>query len=99
MDSATLSSIFEIGMLTCFGASWPFAVLKTYRSKSVGGKSVLFIWLVLTGYISGVFFKAFGRLDWVVALYVFNAILVATDLALYYRYRHGGARPATADSR
>ena len=36
-------SIFEAGMLICFGASWPFAVMKTYKTKSVKGKSRLFL--------------------------------------------------------
>ena len=26
-------SIFEAGMMICFGASWPIAVYKTYKAK------------------------------------------------------------------
>ena len=40
-------SFFEAGMLICFGASWPFAVAKTYKSKSVKGKSRLFLSLII----------------------------------------------------
>ena len=27
-------SIFEAGMIFCFGASWPFALYKTFKTKS-----------------------------------------------------------------
>ena len=30
-------SIFEAGMMVCFGASWPIAALKTYKCKCVLG--------------------------------------------------------------
>ena len=36
-------SIFEAIMLICFGASWPAAVYKTYTTKNVEGKSLLFL--------------------------------------------------------
>jgi len=87
VDAEALRTVFEIGMLFCFGISWPFAVMKTYRSKSIGGKSVVFLWFVFFGYVSGVLFKVFGTLDWVIALYALNGIMVATDMSLYYHYR------------
>ena len=96
MDTATLGTVFETGMLACFGASWPVAVWKTYRSKNVSGKSALFIWLILAGYVSGSLFKILGRLDWVLALYIFNLVMVLTDLVLYYRYRGRTPGPETA---
>ena len=82
-----MAAFFEAGMLVCFGVSWPFAVLKTYRSKSVGGKSILFLWLIFFGYVSGATAKLVGEMTWVIALYALNGLLVATDIALYYRYR------------
>ncbi|MHC5056525.1 MAG: hypothetical protein ACYTKD_17655 [Planctomycetota bacterium] len=82
-----MAAYFEAGMLVCFGISWPFAVLKTYRSKSVGGKSILFLWLIFLGYVSGATAKVLGEMTWVIALYALNGILVATDIALHYRYR------------
>jgi len=87
-----LATVFEIGMLTGFGVSWPFAVWKTWSTKCVQGTSVVFLWCILLGYVSGVLFKVFGRPDAVIALYVFNALMVATDIALYYMYR-GRGRP------
>ena len=50
-------NIFEAGMLLCFGASWPAAVLKTYRTKNVEGKSLVFLSLILIGYICGMINK------------------------------------------
>ena len=37
-------SVLEAGMMICFGASWPFQVAKTYKTKEVKGKSILFIY-------------------------------------------------------
>jgi hypothetical protein len=90
-------------MLVGFGVSWPFAVWKTYTSKSVKGKSILFLWFVFLGYASGVLHKVFYNPDPVVVLYVFNGILVGTDILLYYRYSGreapapaGGTQPGSA---
>lgn len=81
-------SIYEILMLICFGASWPFAVLKTYRTKNVKGKSVLFLSLILVGYICGIIHKCIYKPDAVVWLYVLNLILVGTDLILWFKYKN-----------
>ena len=83
-------SIYEALMLVCFGASWPVAVLKTYRTKNVKGKSRLFLWLVIIGYICGMIHKVLFNFDLVFYLYVLNTLLVATDLLLVYRYRKLG---------
>ncbi len=83
---------FEAGMLLCFGASWPAAVMKTYRTKNVGGKSLLFLSLILIGYICGMINKIlnFGY-NYVFWLYVLNFALVFCDFVLYFRYRDGEA--------
>lgn len=80
-------SVFEAGMLLCFGASWPFAVLKTYRTKVVKGKSRLFLSLVIVGYICGMINKILNSMDIVFWLYVINLLLVSTDLVLCLKYR------------
>ena len=81
-------SIFEAGMLLCFGASWPAAVVKTYKTKNVKGKSKLFLWLVILGYVFGMLHKILYNFDLVFYLYVLNLLLVASDLVLVYRYRN-----------
>ncbi len=80
-------SIFEAIMMLCFGASWPFQVAKTYKTKNVAGKSILFLWLVMIGYVSGMIHKVLHNPDWVIYLYLLNLLLVATDTFFYYRYK------------
>ena len=78
-------SIYEIIMLICFGAAWPFAIYKSYTSKSVQGKSALFLVIVLVGYVAGILNKVFYHFDNVVYLYGLNMVMVAIDLVLYIR--------------
>ena len=80
-------SIFEAGMLICFGASWPFAVIKTYKSKSVKGKSKLFLFLIIIGYIFGMINKIINSMDIVFWLYVVNLLLVSTDFYFCIVYK------------
>lgn len=73
-------------MLVCFGVSWPISIGKALRTKKVEGKSPVFMALICLGYLSGILHKILFSLDWVVALYAINLLMVATDLVLYYRY-------------
>jgi hypothetical protein len=81
-------SIFEIGMLVCFGSSWPFAVYKTYTTKNVKGKSILFLGLIFLGYVFGMIHKFFYSYDFVIFLYLLNGLLVLSDIILYFQYRN-----------
>ena len=78
-------SIFEIGMLVCFGFAWPTAIHKSIKSKSIEGKSLLFIYVILIGYMFGIVHKFTNNLDIVVVLYIVNLLMVFTDLMLYYK--------------
>ncbi len=82
-------SVFEGIMMFCFGFSWPFSILKTWKSKSSGSKSYLFMWLVIIGYAAGIVHKYLYSWDWVVALYAVNAAMVFADCCLccYFDYR------------
>lgn len=80
-------SIFEAGMMVCFGVSWPIAAYKTFKSKSVGGKSLSFSCLVFVGYICGLLHKFLYNLDWVVCLYLINMFFLTLDMGLYLRYK------------
>ena len=79
--------IFEILMLICFGSSWPFAILKSLRTKSAAGKSILFLLLVFVGYAFGIAYKLMKPLDAVIWLYVLNSSMILTEIILYFRYR------------
>ena len=82
----------EAAMLICFGASWPFAIVKAIRAKNPAGKSYLFAALVVAGYIAGstARFMREGA-DGVFFLYIFDMLMVLTDtaLCLHYRKRNG----------
>lgn len=77
--------IFESIMLLCFGMSWPISVYKSIRSRSTKGKSVVFITVIILGYISGIVGKIVNdQLSYVLALYCLNLVVVSIDLVLYY---------------
>ncbi len=80
-------SIFEAGMMVCFGVSWPIAAYKTFKAKCTGGKSFAFSCLILTGYILGITHKILYSLDWVILLYILNMIFLLLDMFLYWKYR------------
>lgn len=74
-------------MLVCFGAAWPFSIYKSWKTRQIAGKSVLFLAVVFLGYVAGIIHKVFYALDGVVVLYALNALMVLTDMILYYRNR------------
>jgi len=78
-------SIFEVLMLTCFGAAWPSSIYKSYTSRTSRGKSLPFLIIIFTGYIAGIFHKILYNPDWVVYLYVLNGGMILVDIVLYAR--------------
>ena len=85
--------LFEFLMLFCFGFSWPFSIVKSWRSKSAKGKSVMFMLLVELGYVFGIIHKVFFNYNWVIWAYVALFLLVGIDIALYFRnVRHDRIR-------
>jgi uncharacterized membrane protein YbjE (DUF340 family) len=78
-------SIFEIIMMVCFGAAWPFSIWKSYKTRQTGGKSLSFLLVVLVGYTAGILNKIFYSWDNVVWLYVLNMIMVSIDTGLFLR--------------
>ncbi|NOY80731.1 MAG: hypothetical protein GXP31_06975 [Kiritimatiellaeota bacterium] len=78
-------SVFEVIMVLCFGLAWPFSIVKSYRSRNNAGKSLLFLYTVFVGYVSGVVHKFLYALDAATALYALNGMMVFIDICLYYR--------------
>jgi len=79
---------FESVMLVCFGLSWPISVYKSLVSKSVAGKSGVFMAAILLGYVAGILGKILGgQLNYVLVLYIINFIMVSLDLCLFLRNR------------
>ena len=78
-------SVFELGMLICFGISWPISVLKSYRMRTTKGKSLPFTLAIIIGYLMGITHKLLYSRDIVLVMYVINLLMVSADLALYFR--------------
>ena len=78
-------SVFELGMLVCFGAAWPASIIKSFKSRSTSGKSLFFLIILFTGYILGILHKLIYRYDFVIFMYILNALMVFTDIMLYFR--------------
>ena len=82
-----IAELFEILMIFLFGCSWPANVIKSYKSRTAKGKSLLFLVLILTGYLCGIAGKFIsGTFKWyVMFFYVLNTVMVTADLILYFR--------------
>lgn len=87
MDAVQLC---EIGMLVAFGASWPFNIMKSWRSRTAKGKSVVFEFIVVFGYLVGLLgkFIAYSRTGvWAYSIWFYFAdiAMVVIDIVLYFR--------------
>lgn len=78
-------SPFEIIMLICFGAAWPFSIAKSWRTREHAGKSLAFLCVIFVGYIAGTVHKFAYNYDHVVYLYMLNGVMVAVDIAVHLR--------------
>ena len=77
--------ILEFLMLICFCVSWPFSIIKSYRSRSTSGKSFFFMLLIIMGYVFGIIHKIVNGFDWVSWAWVAGLSLVCIDMVLYWR--------------
>ncbi len=90
-----MAEITEVIMIVCFGASWPFNVIKSYRARTAKGKSPVFLCLIIIGYIAGIVSKflneaymaAIGEKWYVLFFYFLNLLMVSADLIIYFRNR------------
>lgn len=80
-------SIWEAGMLVCFGAAWPISIVRSYVSRSAKGKSAFFSVVVIIGYACGIVNKLLYRPDFVLWLYLLNLLMVCIDFGLWFRNR------------
>ncbi len=99
-----MSEILEIIMIVSFGASWPVNVMKSYKSRTTKGKSLLFLCLIFFGYIAGIasklvneaYMAAFAQKWYVLFFYVLNFLMVGADIVLYFRNLHLDKKKAQA---
>ena len=81
-----MSQLFETFMVICFGISWPLSILKSLKSRTAKGKSLIFMVFVFIGYLFGISSKFLsGNLTYVVFFYILNLLMVGMDIALYFR--------------
>ena len=88
-----MAEILEIIMIVSFGASWPVNLIKSYKSRTTKGKSLLFLLLIFFGYIAGITSKLANEAymaeiadKWYVLLfYVLNFLMVGADVVMYIR--------------
>ena len=80
-------SIFEIGMLVGFGFAWPSNIYKSLKSRTAAGRSAIFLFAILFGYICGIINKILYSNDIVLYLYILNFIMVSIDTVLFFRTR------------
>ena len=81
-----IANILETLMIVSFGISWPINLGKAFRSRTAKGKSVMFDYFILAGYICGVISKIMSQ-TFNLAFYFYfpNIIMVTSDIILYYR--------------
>lgn len=88
-----LSVFFEMCFLLCFAAAWPANIVKSWRSRTARGRSMVFPLIVEAGYIFGIISKFTAEsLTYVVFFYFLNFTMVAIDLALTLRNRRLDAK-------
>ena len=81
-----MGSLLEAVMMLCFGLSWPINVIKAYKARTAKGTSLPFILLITFGYLAGITAKIVtGQINYVLAVYLFNLVVVALNIAVYFR--------------
>ncbi len=83
-----IPDIFEAAMLVCFAASWPFNLIKAYRARTNVGTSLLFMSIIIMGYLCGIADKVVSDdITYVIAFYIVDLALVTTGVLIYLRNR------------
>ncbi len=91
-----MAEILEIIMIICFGISWPFNAIKSWKARTTKGKSLPFLLFILIGYVAGItskflneaYMNSFATKWYVLIFYFINFIMVSIDLAFYFRNLH-----------
>lgn len=84
--SFNLASILESLMILSFGLSWPMSIIRSVKSKSTKGKSILFMCFIAAGYVCGIIAKVLERnFNLAFFFYIPNICMVTTDIFLYVR--------------
>lgn len=101
----TFATIFEIVMVLCFGASWPFNIMRAYKARTAKGTSLQFTLLIGIGYVAGILSKIFSAVHigsgyWTglhilaFVFYFINLTMIITALVIYFRNKKLDAKRA-----
>ena len=83
-----MSQLLEALMIIFFGISWPTSLIKSYKTRSAKGKSLLFLLFIFTGYCFGIASKIIsGTITYVFVFYIINSIMIFADILFYFRNR------------
>ena len=87
-----INEFCSAAMLLCFGASWPFNIIKLWKARSTKNASLPFYLLIWGGYVIGLVGriaagKVWGAANWAFWVYVLDLIMLSAALAVYARNR------------
>ena len=83
-----MAQILEAAMIICLGISWPVNIAKSLKSKTAKGKSIVFLFFILIGYLCAIASKIISdKINWVFWFYVVNTLMVSLDIIIYFNNR------------
>lgn len=86
MNPIILREVLETLMLVCFGMAWPISISKSLKSKTTKGKSLIFLLIILLGYLCGILKKVVcGEIGMALTFYIINLVMVCIDIGLWIR--------------
>ena len=82
-----LAKILETVMLVCFGAAWPLAIYKSWKTRTAKGKSICFLFVILIGYVAGIWKVVLmnGKTSLLLLPYLLNFVMVSVEILFYFR--------------
>jgi hypothetical protein len=76
---------FEMLMMLSFGFAWPTSIIKSLKTRSAKGKSIVFMTVIWSGYLFGIIAKfAASSLTYVLVFYIINICMVSIDIILFF---------------
>ena len=81
-------TFLEIFIPILFGCSWPVSIYKSVKSRTTKGKSIIFLFINIAGYVIWITYKYFTNFNFVLYLYVINVLMVICDVVIYFINLH-----------
>ena len=85
MGNIYFYEVLEMIMVICFGISWPISIIKSIKTHSTKGKSLLFLFFIWIGYVAGILSKIIANhITYVFIFYCLNLLMVSIDIILFF---------------